>query len=336
MRKLILRNFQPPGDIVMLTAAVRDLHRAHPGEFVTDVRTSCPALWQNNPYLTPLREDEPDIEVLECHYPLIHKSNDVPCHFLHGFVSYLNETLGLQVRVTEFRGDIHLSEFERSGTFEPFWLLVSGGKLDYTVKWWDHRRYQQVVDHFRGRIQFVQVGEGGHHHPALDGVVDLRGETDLRQLVRLMYHADGALSPISLLMHLAAAVEMPPGKPRNRPCVVVAGGREPPHWTAYPHHQFIHTVGALRCCDNGGCWKSRTVALGDGDYKDQELCVDVIGSLPRCMDMITADEVIRRIELYYQGGALLATIPNPGAELERIESRANSAGKEFRRKARTA
>ena len=42
MRKLILRNFQSPGDIVMLTAAVRDLHRAHPGEFLTDVRTSFP------------------------------------------------------------------------------------------------------------------------------------------------------------------------------------------------------------------------------------------------------------------------------------------------------
>jgi hypothetical protein len=26
-RKLILKNFQSPGDIVMLTAAVRDLHR---------------------------------------------------------------------------------------------------------------------------------------------------------------------------------------------------------------------------------------------------------------------------------------------------------------------
>ena len=43
MRKLILRNFQSPGDIVMLTGAVRDLHRAHPGEFQIDVRTSCPA-----------------------------------------------------------------------------------------------------------------------------------------------------------------------------------------------------------------------------------------------------------------------------------------------------
>jgi ADP-heptose:LPS heptosyltransferase len=130
--------------------------------------------------------------------------------------------------------------------------------------------------------------------------VDLRGQTSLRQLVRLVHHADGVVSAVSLLMHLAAAVEVRPKRPRNRPCVVIAGGREPPHWVAYPHHQFIHTMGALPCCDDGGCWKSRTVALGDGDDKDRpgELCVDPVGGLPRCMDLITADEVIRRIELY--------------------------------------
>jgi hypothetical protein len=107
-------------------------------------------------------------------------------------------------------------------------------------------------------------------------------------------------------MHLAAAIETRPGMPQTRPCVVIAGGREPPHWEAYPHHQFIHTVGALRCCDNGGCWKSRTLPLGDGDPKDDagSLCVDVAGSLPRCMDMVTAEEVIRRIESYFIGGAV--------------------------------
>ena len=72
----------------------------------------------------------------------------------------------------------------------------------------------------------------------------------------------------------------------------------------------MHTVGALRCCENGGCWKSRAVALGDGDEKDapDQLCVDVVGTLPRCMDMISAAEVIRRIELYFEGGAL-ANVP---------------------------
>ena len=184
----------------------------------------------------------------------------------------------------------------------PFWLLVSGGKRDFTIKWWDPDRYQRVVDHFRGCIQFVQVGEPSHHHPPLDGVIDLRGQTTIRQLVRLMYHASGAVSPVSLLMHLAAAVETPPGRPRSRPCVVIAGGREPPHFSAYPHHQFIHTVGMLPCCDQGGCWKSRTLRLGDGDENDRpdRLCVDVVGALPRCMHMITAEDVIRRIALYLE------------------------------------
>lgn len=299
----------------MLTAAVRDLHACHPGEFLTDVRTPCPALWENNPHITPLDENDPDVTIVDCHYPLIHRSNQAPYHFLHGFIEYLNDELGLQIRPTAFKGDIWISDSEKAwfrqvedtlGPSRPYWLFVSGGKLDFTIKWWSHERYQQVVDGLRGRVQFVQVGEAGHHHPPLDGVVDLRGETDLRQLVRLVYHAQGVLSPVSLLMHLAAAVECKPGMPRNRPCVVIAGGREPPHWTAYPHHQFIHTVGALACCDDGGCWKSRTVPLGDGDYKDEpgQLCVDVVGNLPRCMHMITPEEVIRRIELYLHGGAL--------------------------------
>jgi ADP-heptose:LPS heptosyltransferase len=315
MRKVILRNHQAPGDIVMLTAAVRDLHACHPGELVTDVRTPCPALWEHNPRVTALHERDPGVIVLDCHYPLIHRSNQTPVHFLSGFVEYLNDRLGTRARPTAFKGDIHLAPRERSWISQveeitrrrvPFWLVSAGGKLDFTIKWWDPARYQRVVDAFRGRIMFVQVGEARHHHPPLDGVLDLRGKTDLRQLVRLVHHADGVLGPVSLLMHLAAAVETRPGAPRNRAAVIVAGGREPPHWEAYPHHQFLHTVGALRCCDDGGCWRSRTVPLRDGDQKDHpsQLCVDVVGHLPRCMDLVTAERVIAAVESYYAGGAL--------------------------------
>ncbi len=313
MKKLILRNFQSPGDILMLTAAVRDLHVCYPGRFLTDVRTPFPDLWEHNPHITPLRDDEPGVELVDCHYPLIDRINDVPYHFLHGFIEHLNEVLGLHVQPTQFRGDLHLSDEERrwfdsvvahAGDVPHFWLFASGGKFDYTIKWWSATRYQQVIDHFAERIEFVQVGERSHFQPALERAIDLRGQTTLRQLVRLMYHAQGAISAVSLLMHLAAAVESKPGAPRNRPCVVIAGGREPPHFTAYPHHQYLHTVGTLRCCDQGGCWKSRVKALGDGDPKDQELCVDVLGDLPRCMHMITAQDVIAAIERYYAGGAL--------------------------------
>jgi ADP-heptose:LPS heptosyltransferase len=315
VKKLILRNFLSPGDIVMLTAAIRDLHKHYPDQFVTDVRTSCPELWDNNPYLTALDETEPDVEVIDCDYPLIGQSNQTPYHCLHGFVEFLNGRLKLQIRPTAFRGDIHLSVREKSwysqvheltGEDTPFWIVVAGGKFDITIKWWQTERYQKVIDHFRGKIQFVQVGERGHHHPKLEGVIDLRGKTDLRQFVRLVYHAQGVLCSVTAAMHLAAAVGVKSANTSSRPCVVIAGGREPVQWEAYPNHQFIHTVGQLSCCANGGCWRSRTVALGDGDERDQpdRLCADVVGKLPRCMHMITAPEVIKRIESYFDGGLL--------------------------------
>jgi ADP-heptose:LPS heptosyltransferase len=320
-RKIILTNYQSPGDIVMLTAALRDLHASCPGDFITDVRTSCPDLWKHNPWLTPLNESDPEVKVLPCHYPLIHHSNQRPFHFIHGFIQYLSEQMAVPIIPRHFKGDIHLSAEERSSfppfpgidQGEPYWLIAAGGKFDFTIKWWDPRRYQQVIDRFRGKIQFVQVGEGGHHHPPLGGVVDLRGKTSLRQLIHLVHHSQGVVCPVTLLMHLAAAVDTSSPQHPNRPCVVIAGGREPPHWEAYPYHQFHHTMGMLPCCSHGGCWKSRVVPLGDGDTKDlpQALCTDVVGNLPRCMDMISVEDVARSIEKYFLAGHYQFSHPRP-------------------------
>jgi len=137
MKKIILTCGLSPGDIVMLTGAVRELHRCHPGEFITDVRTPCPALWEQNPYITRLAEDDAGVEVEECHYPLIHVCNQAPYHFIHGFTQFFNERLGTKIQPALFKGDIHLSEEEQSwfsqvhelvGREIPFWIIVAGGK----------------------------------------------------------------------------------------------------------------------------------------------------------------------------------------------------------------
>jgi ADP-heptose:LPS heptosyltransferase len=304
----IFEHWLSAGDVVMLTAAVRDLHRAYPGRFRTDVRGSAAELWAYNPNLTPLVRSSRRVHSLVCHYPLIHRCNTAPYHFIHGFVEYLNDQLGLEIKPTEFKGDIYLSdeEKERPGPVEavlgakrPYWVMAAGGKYDFTIKWWHRRRWQGVVDHFRKDLLFVQVGEKGHYHPPLQGVVDLRGKTSLRDLVRLIYHANGVVCPITLHMHLAAAVPVPEGRKRLRSCIVIAGGREPAHWEQYPGHHFLHTIGALDCCARGGCWKSRTVPLGDGSPLDQpdSLCVDVTArGLPRCMDMISTRQVCELIQ----------------------------------------
>jgi len=318
VRRVILRHFRSPGDVLMLTAAVRDLALSHPGQFQIDVRTPFPALWENNPYLTPLREEDPAVESLDCDYcehPLISQSNHKPYHFIHAFRLLLEQKLEASITPQAFKGDVHLTDQEKGWlsqvdeiTEKPgtrFWIIASGGKTDFTAKWWDPARCQAIVDHFQGRLQFVQVGALGddHVHPPLDGVINLVGKTDLRQMVRLMYHADGVVCPVTMLMHLAAAVETKPGRPQNRPCVIVAGGREPTQWEAYPHHQYLHTLGMLPCCADGGCWRSRVVALGDGAEQDGSLCLlpvqvraDLI--LPKCLDMISAEQVISVVERY--------------------------------------
>jgi hypothetical protein len=231
---------------VMLTGGVRDLHLSFPGRFITDVRTPFPDLWENNPYLTPLEDDDPEVRHIACEYPLIHQSNHLPYHFIHAFRLFLSEQLEVCIQPHAFKGDIHLSDEEKewlsqvdeiTGMYGTrYWIIVSGGKTDFTAKWWDPARCQQVVDHFKDRILFVQCGaeSNDHRHPHLKNVIDLVGKTDLRQIIRLMYHAEGVVCPVTMFMHLAAAVETKPGRPCNRPCVVVAGGREPSQWEASP------------------------------------------------------------------------------------------------------
>lgn len=323
--RIILRNRQSPGDILMLTALVRDLHKAHPGRYKIDVDTPCPALWEHNPHVEHVGGEGRTISL---DYPLIHQSNQRPVHFLQGFHDDFERKTGVHVPVTAYRGDIHLSEAEKGWTNQvaehhghdgPFWIMMGGGKWDFTAKWWPTAFYQQVVDHFRGRIRFVQCGSNEHFHQPLEGVINLVGQTDLRQMVRLMYHADGVVCPVTFAMHLAAAV--PTKHNRLRPAVVIGGGREPTHWEAYPGHQHLHTIGQLDCCALGGCWKSRCQTVGDGDPKDrpEALCprpvmmpadVTIRGkrltevAYPECMTMITPEMAINAIEGWYRGGVL--------------------------------
>lgn len=308
-QRLLLNSFLSPGDIVMLTATVRDLHRAYPGRFQVAVQTSASDLWQHNPGISTEDRSTGEWRTIKMHYPSINQSNQRPGHFIEGYTHYLAEQLNLKIPVTEFRGDIHLSAEEKQwanqveqqfGYRGRYWIMMAGGKYDFTTKWWAPASYQKVVDHFAGRVQFVQCGQKDHWHPELKGVFNLIGKTSTREFIRLMYHAEGVICPVTFAMHLAAAV--PTKTNRLRPCVVIAGGREPPHWEAYPGHQFLHTVGSLPCCERGGCWKSRCQQVLDGDEKDRvNLCerpvqVDSNLRIPQCMAMIQPADVIRAVE----------------------------------------
>lgn len=212
------------------------------------------------------------------------------------------------------RGDIHLTEKEKSysmikdlyGANIKYWVVGPGGKTDCTNKIWDWRRFQNVIDHFDGMLKFVVIGRSDHIVEKLRGVIDLTDKFNdgVRGLIPLVYHSEGCVSGVTFLLHLAASV--PPRFAKERkPCVAIYGGREPVSFTAYCNHQILHTNGAFDCCDNGGCWHSRVIPLPTKPERNKRLCkypVKVEGrSIPSCMDSITARDVIRAIEKYYDG-----------------------------------
>lgn len=311
MRKIILKSGLSLGDIVCLSAVPRELHRQYPGQFEVAVDTPFADLWANNPHVIPATID---MEVIEAHYDRdavfsVHQSNQRPVHMLTSYCQDVANSLGLpSLSPAVHAGDIHLSRDEYQTMSIPhakhncqrFWLIGAGGKTDATVKTWVPEFYQRVVDYFRNRLQFVQVGAvgDGHYHYPLNGVINLVGQTGVRDLIRLVHSACGVLCGITSLMHLAAAVPLPVWQKRPRPCVVVAGGREPRTWYSYPSHRILETVGSLQCCRDGGCWHSHSIGIkNDGT---ERLCERVVNNTPRCMSLIRPEAVILEIEKYLE------------------------------------
>ncbi len=324
-KHVIFKSYLSPGDILMLTAAVREFKNHYREKVNIQVDTSCDQIWQNNPYLSNFEFKQAgkyilpnDTIILDASYTeAINKSSVRPYHFIDGYIQFLNTKLNLNLRCTKFSGDVFLSKEEETDNFlkkvadveKPYWIINAGGKYDYTRKWWPTENYQKVVNALKDKITFVQVGEKGHWHVPLENTINMIGRTTLRSFFQLMHRAVGVITPVSFPMHAAAAVKSSYGL-LKRPCVVIAGGGESVNWEQYDGHQFLHRVGTMKCCATGGCWKSRVVPIEPlNDKKNTSLClypikVDNGMSFAKCMLDITPDEVIAAVEKYYVGGIL--------------------------------
>jgi ADP-heptose:LPS heptosyltransferase len=288
--KIIIRQSQAPGDILTLTATIRDLKRQYPFIRIC-MKTSCHEIWENNPYIENFEDDEVDYD-FKAEYPLVNKANQCGQHMIHGFRLFISNKLKIPIQLYDFKCDVTLSEEEKRWTNQveeefgytgDFWLINCGSKNDFPLKQWEPKRWKQFVKRMKGKITFVQVGASEHNHPTLDEddhVFNLVGKTDLRQLIRLAYHSSGVIGGVSMLNHLASAFELP--------SIVVAGSRETATWEGYNNSQYIHRIGTLDCCKSGGCWKSKKEEckyLEDNDF-------------PKCLNSIHSIDIERAIQPY--------------------------------------
>jgi ADP-heptose:LPS heptosyltransferase len=323
MKTLLFTNNLAPGDVVVASALLRDLHRRYPGEYKTGYKGTCREYFDYAPHMDNIPRADGDTQVIKLSYDFIHKSNQERMHFLYGYYHDFNQKTGLDVKMTEFRPDIHFAPNDMANP--PFqgryWVIASGGKNDFTAKWWDPARWQRVVDMLRGKVQFVQVGGRNDNHPPLKGVIDMMGRTSFYDLCKLILHSSGVCCVVTCLMHIAAAC--------NRPCVVVAGGREPWWWEAYTRknrdanmkkihgpdwepevddmveHTYLHTLGQLDCCRTGGCWKSKVEPDPKAGKKVSVCTRPVQGDSvkqPECLTRIESEHVVKAVEHYIDTG----------------------------------
>lgn len=291
MTQLIFKQMQSPGDLLMLTVAIRDLHLTYPGWFETDVISCYPEIFFNNPFIIHLPKDQ-GIEIIDLDYgPYLHKLRRKGLHFSDCFIYMLNEKLKLNIRKTTSSPNVTLLEMEKIKKFvlnrynikKPYWLLNAGIKTDIPLKQYPPYLYQRIVDILNGKSNWhcdiVQTGHDHHTHPHLVNVIDLIGKTnDMRHYFSLVYHSEGCIGPVSLQMHLAAAF--------NKPSIVIAGGREEPSWEHHKNHVYLHSIGKFDCCKFEGCWKK---LIGE--------CVTINDNqrFPKCMDTILPEDIVDEI-----------------------------------------
>jgi ADP-heptose:LPS heptosyltransferase len=324
---LIVRNTQAPGDIIVLSAAIRDLAIAHPNRYRVETWVSKGAehIFWNSPYVVKAygsaRPDGRNAVMYKAEYPLIKTCNQQRKHFILGFIEHMNKQLGTKIKLTEFRPSIFMSDEEKkTRPFEdPYWIFLSGGKKDFPTKIWAQSYWQRLIDMTRDRVNWVQCGGGSSNHimhaPKRGIYANMVAKTHCRNFLRLIYHAEGVVCATTMAMHAAAAF--------NKPCVVIEGGREPWWWEAYDEqtrlmnmrlfdpgwsppagddfvpHRYLHTIGQLSCCRNHGCWKKRVV--GGGSVCASTVSVD--GQvIPKCKSLITPEMVEAAIDGYLQDG----------------------------------
>jgi ADP-heptose:LPS heptosyltransferase len=125
---------------------------------------------------------------------------------------------------------------------------------------WYPQRFQELCAQLRSDVRVVQVGSPSDMK--LEGAIDLRGKTDLRQTAAVLANSLVFIGLVGFVMHLARAVDC-----RS---VIIYGGREKPALTGYVANKNLYHQ--VRCAP---CWLRNPCEFNR-----------------KCMDMITVNQVI--------------------------------------------
>jgi len=141
-------------------------------------------------------------------------------------------------------------------------MQSSGMSAPYPMrnKEWYPQRFQEVCTALGSEVTIIQLGSA--NDPKLEGAIDLRGKTTIRESAAIMANSQVFIGLEGFLMHLARAV--------NCRSVILYGGRLKPSQIGYVANKNLYSP--VECAP---CWLRNPC---DHNRK--------------CMDMITVEQVL--------------------------------------------
>jgi hypothetical protein len=275
-RELVHFYGQTPGDDLMCTAVLHEMRRR--GRRDIWMMSRFPELFARNPDVGAVVPFDERYERLVAwvggrswyaHYGgHDHEADRSPIPERH-IIALMCQSVGITGAV-KLRPYLNLSADEREvGRIGQRQIaLHSSGQSAFSAmknKEWLPERMQAVVHALRGEFKLVQLGAASD--PPLDGCVDLRGRTSVRESAAVIANSALFLGQVGFLMHLARAVD--------RPSVIVYGGREKPWQSGYSCNTNLAT--SLPCSP---CWRWNA-------------CDNVVER--KCMKLIGVDEVVNAV-----------------------------------------
>ncbi len=275
-RHLVRFYGETPGDDLMCTVVLREMRKR--GRRRVWMMSRFPGLFEGNHDVERVVPHDGRYERLvswtgghdwDVHYGgHDHTADRSPMPARH-IIALMCQSCNISGPVT-LRPYLSLTEPERAaGRLAPRQLaLHSSGMSAFSAmknKEWIPERLQAVVHALRGEYTLLQLGSP--HDPVLDGCVDLRGKTSIRESAAILANSVLFLGQVGFLMHLTRAVD--------RPAVIIYGGREMPWQSGYSSNTNLYTE--LPCAP---CWRWNA-------------CDNVVQRL--CMRSITVDDVVRAV-----------------------------------------
>jgi hypothetical protein len=240
-----------PGDDLMCTVVLHEMRkRGWPGVWMM---TRFPSLFERNPDVDVVVPFDKRYERMVswmggndwyAHYGgHDHVEDRSPMPPRH-IIALMCQACGISGPVT-LRPYLFLSDEERAaGRLAPRQIaLHSSGMSAFSAmknKEWLPDRLQAVVHALRPDYTLVQLGSPTD--PPLDGCLDLRGKTSMRESAAIIASSTLFLGQVGFLMHLTRAVD--------RPAVIIYGGREMPWQSGYSCNTNLYTE--LYCSP---CWR---------------------------------------------------------------------------------